>query len=98
MFGKLKEKLLNATKKITEKIYKKGEAEEVKKQNIETKRVVDKDKNISKSKVITSYNDDIKKDNKKEEKKNISFFDRFYITRNIKKVIKKEVVILEEDI
>ncbi|WP_423792599.1 signal recognition particle-docking protein FtsY [Methanocaldococcus indicus] len=87
MFGKLKEKLLNAASKITEKIYKKGE-----KQDEEEKKIIAK---------VEEKKENLKVQPKKEiidEKKEISFFDRFKITRTIKKVIKKEVVILEEDI
>ncbi|ADG13696.1 signal recognition particle-docking protein FtsY [Methanocaldococcus infernus ME] len=84
MFNLLREKFMKAAEKIKEKIYKKGEAEEVKKEEkVETKE----EKKIEEKKEV-----------KEEKSKGMSFFDRFKITRTIKRVIKKEVVIVEEDI
>ena len=117
MFGKLKEKLMKTASKITEKIYNKGEAEEIKeekpkisftslfkkeskKEEVKKEKV---DEEIKKTesikaqipKKVEETKEEIKEE--KEEKK-ITFFDRFGLTRAIKKVLKKEVVILEDDI
>ncbi|ACV23844.1 signal recognition particle-docking protein FtsY [Methanocaldococcus fervens] len=111
MFGKLKEKLLQTASKITEKIYTKGEAEEIKEEKKkpkipitglfkkESKASVEEEKTEPEIKTETVIEKKVEKEEEvKEEEKKISLFDRFGLTRAIKKVIKKEVVILEEDI
>ncbi|XRO75291.1 signal recognition particle-docking protein FtsY [Methanocaldococcus sp. 28A] len=127
MFGKLKEKLIKTASKITEKIYSKGEAEEVREEKKEKPKISltnlfkkeDKKEKIEteikepESEVVKTETSkvegvkEIKEEEKEEiktisesktEEKKISFFDRFILTRTIKKVLKKEVVILEEDI
>ncbi|AIJ06090.1 signal recognition particle-docking protein FtsY [Methanocaldococcus bathoardescens] len=123
MFGKLKEKLLKTASKITEKIYNKGEAEEVKEEKKEKPKIsltnlfrreskkeeIKKEKTepeIKKTEIVKTEipkkveedKEEVKEIKEETEKKKISFFDRFGLTRAIKKVLKKEVVILEEDI
>ncbi|AEF96044.1 signal recognition particle-docking protein FtsY [Methanotorris igneus Kol 5] len=109
MFGKLKEKLGKTISKLTEKIYKKGEAKEVTiEQSKEEKPQTQMEKSEKKSPFGFLKRDTPTKDKEKEktiekieetpQKKEISFFDRFKITKTIKKVLKKEVVITEDDI
>ncbi|WP_456472206.1 signal recognition particle-docking protein FtsY [Methanocaldococcus sp.] len=98
MFGLLKDKILKAADKIKEKIYKKGDAE-VKEEDKEKKTFYDffKGEGKREEKKIEKKLDE-EKLKKEEDKKDISFFDRFKITRTIKRALKKEVVIVEEDI
>ena len=123
MFGKLKEKLLKTASKITEKIYNKGEAEEIKEEKKEKPKISltnlfkreSKKEEIKKEKIepeikkteivkteipkkVEEAKEKVKEIKEETEKKKISFFDRFGLTRAIKKVLRKEVVILEEDI
>ena len=118
MFGKLKEKLLQTASKITEKIYSKGDAEEVKEEKKEKPEISitnlfkkeSKKEEIKKEKTeaeivkteipkkVEEAKEEVKEIKEEKEEKKISFFDRFTLTRAIKKVLKKEVVILEEDI
>ena len=109
MFGKLKEKLLQTASKITEKIYNKGEAEEVKeekpklsltslfkrekKEEIEKEKIEEKIKTTKTEKVETPKKvEETPKEEVKGEEKKITFFDRFVLTRTIKKVLKKRLL------
>ncbi|MBP2144145.1 fused signal recognition particle receptor [Methanococcus voltae] len=114
MFGSLKSKLTNTMNKLSNKIYKKGEAvdEEVKpvineKQideeiNEETKNEI----NQIKTEVteVTELDENSKIDVSDEnvlgkfEKTKVGFLDKFKITKSIKKVLSKEVVLTEDDI
>ncbi|XRO76731.1 signal recognition particle-docking protein FtsY [Methanocaldococcus sp. 10A] len=120
MFGKLKEKLIKTASKITEKIYSKGETEEVREEIKEKPKISltnlfkkeSKKEEVKKEKREPEIKkpepesikteipkvEEVKETKEEKEKKEISFFDRFTLTRAIKKVLKKEVVILEEDI
>ena len=78
-------------------IYSKGGSKE------ETEDKKDIESTTVSEKKVGSLPSNVKKeDNKKESKekvdKNIGFFDRFKITRTIKKVLGKEVVLTEEDV
>jgi fused signal recognition particle receptor len=114
MFGKLKEKLGKTVSKLAEKIYKKGEAKEVTPKKVEEEKPQIQMEKSEKKPLLGFLKHDIPtKEKEKEEKtieiketeiketpqkKEISFFDRFKITKTIKKVLKKEVVITEDDI
>ncbi|MFU8652898.1 signal recognition particle-docking protein FtsY [Methanotorris formicicus] len=100
MFGKLKEKLGKTVSKLTEKIYKKGEAKEVTPEKVENETQIIKSEKEHGLKCDTLVKEKEEKEKIEEtpQKKEISFFDRFKITKTIKKVLKKEVVITEDDI
>ncbi|MBP2171919.1 signal recognition particle-docking protein FtsY [Methanococcus voltae] len=97
MFGSLKSKLTDTMNKLSNKIYKKGEAvdEEI---NEEIKEIKTE---------LTKVNENPKIDEKEEleenvlgkfEKTKVGFLDKFKITKSIKKVLSKEVVLTEDDI
>jgi len=93
----LKEKLNKTISKLSDMIYSKGGSKE------ETEDKKDIESTTVSEKKVGSLPSNVKKeDNKKESKekvdKNIGFFDRFKITRTIKKVLGKEVVLTEEDV
>lgn len=111
MFGSLKEKLSRTVSKITEKIYLKGDINEEKKEKklsldtkqkihtltptTETEKTVE---NESIGKIIPRDRKDGKENETKKEKEKIGLFDRFKITKSIKKALGKDVVLTEDDI
>lgn len=82
MFKSLKEKLNKAVSKLSEMIYLKGSKGETEESRIEDTTVKKEDK----------------KESKEKADKDISFFDRFRITKTIKRALGKEVVLTEEDV
>lgn len=100
MFGSLKEKLSKTVSKITEKIYSKGKTEkepsvtkEAPKEEVKPTPVGSKTESYE-----TKTKTEPKTEEKKKEDKKIGFLDRFKITKTIKKVLGKDVVLTEDDI
>ncbi len=109
MFGNLKKKLNKTVSKITEKIYSKSN-ENVGGEN-KSMNYID---NINKNEMTDSNNNYIKKmeyskkEHKKEnmasfenqdyKKEKIGFFDKFKLTKTIKKALGKDVILTEDDI
>jgi fused signal recognition particle receptor len=111
MFGSLKEKLSKTVSKITEKIYSKGKAEkkpdvtkeappkeELKSTPVESKTEPYETKQIIKTETESGPGTEPKTEEKKKENKKVGFLDRFKITKTIKKVLGKDVVLTEDDI
>ncbi|MBA2858411.1 fused signal recognition particle receptor [Methanococcus maripaludis] len=97
MFGSLKEKLNNTISKLSDKIYTKGEAKAVEEQNIkETPEIIGEE---NKTNLETSEKD-LKEINTEsfEKKEKIGFFDKLAVTKSIKKVLGKDVILTEDDI
>lgn len=97
MFGSLKEKLNNTISKLSDKIYTKGEAKAVEEQNIKEtpEKIIEENKtNLEKPEK------DLKEINTEsfEKKEKIGFFDKLAVTKSIKKVLGKDVILTEDDI
>jgi len=87
MFGSLKDKLNKTISKLTDKIYSKGEPiEEELTENV-----------IEKEEVLVDTRKEVILENF-EKKENVGFFDKLTITKNIKKVLGKDVILTEDDI
>ncbi|HID47260.1 MAG TPA: signal recognition particle-docking protein FtsY [Methanococcaceae archaeon] len=82
MFKSLKEKLNRTVSKLSEMVYSKGSSGNIGDTTVEEKKT-----------------DSLTENSEKEEvDKNIGFFDRFKITKTIKRALGKEVVLTEEDV
>jgi len=94
MFGKLKEKLSKTVSKITEKIYDKGSGDKKDKKEIaDKKEIIEPKKDTKKIKTEKTEHQP-----KKEKVEKIGFFDKFKITKTIKKTLGYDVVLTEDDI
>ncbi|MBB6067783.1 signal recognition particle-docking protein FtsY [Methanococcus maripaludis] len=97
MFGSLKEKLNNTISKLSDKIYTKGEAKTVEEQNIkETPEKIGEENKAN----LENSEKDLKEINTEsfEKKEKIGFFDKLAVTKSIKKVLGKDVILTEDDI
>ncbi|BAP62815.1 signal recognition particle-docking protein FtsY [Methanococcus maripaludis] len=97
MFGSLKEKLNNTISKLSDKIYTKGEAKTVEEQNIKEtpEKIIEENKTN-----LENSEKDLKEINTEsfEKKEKIGFFDKLAVTKSIKKVLGKDVILTEDDI
>ncbi|BAP60852.1 cell division transporter substrate-binding protein [Methanococcus maripaludis KA1] len=97
MFGSLKEKLNNTISKLSDKIYTKGEAKAVEEQNIKEtpEKIIEENKTN-----LENSEKDLKEINTEsfEKKEKIGFFDKLAVTKSIKKVLGKDVILTEDDI
>ncbi|MCS3901365.1 signal recognition particle-docking protein FtsY [Methanococcus voltae] len=113
MFGSLKSKLTSTMGKLSNKIYKKGEAVdkeiETEKQETTQEKYIKDNTNTEEIKNNENKEDENKEHKKDEEIKNnnvldkfektkVGFLDKFKITKSIKKVLSKEVILTEDDI
>ncbi|AEK19449.1 signal recognition particle-docking protein FtsY [Methanococcus maripaludis] len=97
MFGSLKEKLNNTISKLSDKIYTKGEAKAVEESNLkETPEIIGEENKAN----LEKPEKDLKEINTEsfEKKEKIGFFDKLAVTKSIKKVLGKDVILTEDDI
>ncbi|CAF30239.1 signal recognition particle-docking protein FtsY [Methanococcus maripaludis] len=97
MFGSLKEKLNNTISKLSDKIYTKGEAKAVEESNLkETPEIIGEENKTN----LKKPEKDLKEINTEsfEKKEKIGFLDKLAVTKSIKKVLGKDVILTEDDI
>ncbi|MBA2860595.1 signal recognition particle-docking protein FtsY [Methanococcus maripaludis] len=97
MFGSLKEKLNNTISKLSDKIYTKGESKAVKESNLkETPEIIGEENKTN----LEKPEKDLKEINTEsfEKKEKIGFLDKLAVTKSIKKVLGKDVILTEDDI